>query len=129
MKRLILLPLFMLIGIAFSYSQDVKFNKGIVTIDGKDCLKYDGSEMSGFSYYNMAGEELLFVDYKRGGPKNVMYWMMTFVKDKVKMTNTSLMSRKDIIAKLVKTGALTNCDTNADKLSSFVLKYDERIDQ
>lgn len=128
MKQLLLLPFFMLISIAFAYSQDVKFNKGIVTIDGKDCLKYDGSEMSGFSYYNMAGEELFFVDYKRGGSRNAMYWIITFVKDKTKMTNTSLMSRKDIIAKLVKNGALTNCDTNAEKLSTFILKYEEKMD-
>ncbi len=128
MKQILTIAFF-IFSASMVYSQEVQFKKGMVTIDGKECLKYDGSEMSGISYYNLAGEELFFVDYKRGGPRNVMYWIITFMKDKIRMTNTSLMSRKDIVAKLVKNGAITNCDINSEKLSNFVLKFDEQIDK
>lgn len=117
----------MLLVATMTFAQDVNLKKGIVYVDDKECLKYEGKENPGYTFTNQAGDELFFIgfasDYKG------TYWRVTFLKQKTKMTyRVAFISKKAFIQRMVKDGLLNNCNLNEEKLENFIAKYNERIE-
>ncbi|HLP50065.1 MAG TPA: hypothetical protein VK154_04230 [Chitinophagales bacterium] len=129
MKTTLLSALFMLLT-APLFSQDIDYDKkkSVVLVDTKECLKYDGKEVPGVTYSTLTGEELFFIAFARDVLERT-YWRVTFLKSKREMTyRVNFASKKSFLAKAVKDGLLKDCTLNEDKLDSFIVKYDERIE-
>jgi hypothetical protein len=110
------------------FSQDIKFKKGVISIDGTPCLNHDRVNNT-ITFYDLKGEELMSLNYMQGGP-NGSYARIVFVKEKLKVTSSGLLYVKtDFIKHLVRSGAFSNCVINREKLDSFILKFDENLDR
>ncbi len=127
MKNTFLILLFILSGLCLS-SQDIKFKKGVISIDETPCLNHDRVNNT-ITFYDLKGEELMSLNYMNGGPTG-SYARIVFVKEKLKVTSsTSLYVKTDFIKHLVRSGAFSNCAINREKLESFILKFDENLDR
>lgn len=108
-------------------AQEVQTKKGIVYIDEKECLKYDGGDVPGVTYSTNSGEELFFIGYARdyaGGT----YWKVTFLKDKQTMNyRVNFVSKKAFLTKLAKEKLLKDCTLDQEKIATFIAKYNENI--
>ncbi len=112
-----------------TFGQDVNFKKGIVSIDGKDCLKYE-SDANNVSFQNLKGEDIIILKYLR--PDNTqesLYIKVIFVESHQEFTSKSyIFTKKVLIEKLLKSNTIVDCALNEEKLSTFILKYDEKVE-
>lgn len=112
----------------FSFSQDVNFKKGIVTIDGKECLKYD-SDANNVTYQNMNGDDIMILKYIRpDGTQSSLYAKVIFIDSNQELTTSYIFTKKLLVEKLLKSNALVNCELDEDKLKVFVMKFDEKVE-
>jgi hypothetical protein len=105
------------------YSQDIKIKKDVVYDAGKAILKVEGTETKGFTFYTMNGEELIYMVLNPYKGSNT--WKYTFIKDNKVMFPTNLYYRKTFVEALVKNGLLVDGVWNAEKLNTFILKYQQ----
>ena len=122
--------LFLLFLNSFSiFSQDVNFKKGIVYIDGKECMKYE-SDAVNVSFQNMNGEDIMILKYIRpDDTQDSLYIKVIFVESHQEFTSKSyIFSKKGLVEKLLKSNTLVDCALNEDKVATFVLKYDEKVE-
>lgn len=118
----------MLLLNSIANAQDVDLKKGVMYLDGKECLKYDGKEVPGYTFTNLAGEELFFIGFAKD--YSGTYWRLTFLKQKTKLSyRYAFASKKAVLAKMVKDGVLSNCTLNEEKIENFIAKYDEHLDK
>ena len=127
MKKTILLLVFLN---SFSiFSQDINFKKGIVYIDGKECMKYD-SDATTVSFQNMNGDDMMVLKFIRPDRSQAsLYTKVVFIESHQELTSQSyIFTKKTLVEKLLKSNALVDCTLNEDKVKTFVLKYDEKVD-
>lgn len=102
-------------------SQDVSIKKGIVYVNDVQVLKCEGSEVKGYTFFTMDGEEVLFMILNSWQGSN--YWKFTFVKENKVLFPSTLYTRKAIVEALVKNGILKEGKWNGEKLDVFISKY------
>jgi hypothetical protein len=102
-------------------SQDVSIKKGLVYVNDVQILNCEGSEVKGYTFYTMDGEEVLFMILNGWQGNN--YWKFTFVKENKVLFPSTLYTRKAIIEALVKNGILKEGKWNGEKLDVFISKY------
>lgn len=125
MKKIITL-LFLTVSV-LGFSQDINFKKGIVSIDGKECLKYDSSATN-VTYQNLNGDDIIILKYIR--VNGLLYNKVIFVESKQEFTSESyIFTKKLLIEKLLKTNTLVDCTLNEEKVRTFVLKFDEKVEE
>lgn len=124
----ILLALILLISLA-SFGQDINFKKGIISIDGKECLKYD-SDSNNVTYQNLKGEDIMILKFMRpDGTQESLYTKVIFIESHQEFTSKSyIFTKKVLIEKLLKSNTLVNCSLDEEKVRTFVLKYDEKVE-
>lgn len=109
-------------------AQDVDLKKGIVYVDGAECLKYDGENVPGITYSDFNGNELFYIGFARD--ENGTFWKVTFLAQQLKMSyRVNFSTKAAFIKKLVKESVLTNCAIDVAKLDNFILKFDENLDK
>ena len=127
MKKVLLL-LLLLISISV-FSQDVNFKKGIVYVDGKECMKFD-SDANNVTFQDMNGDDIMILKYLRpDGSQSSLYSKVIFIESHQELTSKSyIFSKKLLVEKLLKSNALQNCALNEEKVRTFVMKFDEKIE-
>lgn len=109
-------------------AQKIKIKKGVIYVDDEKCLTTDGDPVN-ISFYNLDGEEIVFMKYlddKRDGDN---YMRVTFLNQKKSFTSKSIIfTKKMLIRRLLNTKTIENCELNEDKVERFILKYDEDIE-
>lgn len=109
-------------------AQKIKIKKGVIYVDDQKCLTTDGDPVN-ISFYNLDGEEIVFMKYlddKRDGDN---YMRVTFLNQKKSFTSKSIIfTKKMLIRRLLNTKTIENCELNEDKVERFILKYDEDIE-
>ena len=105
-----------------SFGQDINFKKGIVYIDGKECLKYD-NDGTNITFQNLNGDDIVYIKYLRpDGTQQSLYTKVIFVEAKQELTSKSyIFTKKALIEKLLKSNVLVNCQIVQDKVENFVL--------
>ena len=74
-------------GFSFlGFSQDIDFKKGIISVDGKECMKYD-SDANTVTYQNLNGDDIMILKYMRP----VSYTHLDVYKRQVLMSLIALM--------------------------------------
>lgn len=127
MKKVLLL-LLLLISISV-FSQDVNFKKGIVYVDGRECMKFD-SDANNVTFQDMNGDDIMILKYLRpDGSQSSLYSKVIFIESHQELTSKSyIFSKKLLVEKLLKSNALQNCALNEEKVRTFVMKFDEKIE-
>ena len=127
MKKLLSIVLFLNAFILFG--QDINFKKGIVYVDGKECMKYD-SDATTVSFQNMNGDDIMVLKFIRPDRSQAsLYTKVVFIESHQELTSQSyIFTKKALVEKLLKSNALVDCTLNEDKVRTFVLKYDEKVD-
>ena len=119
----------LLLSSFIGFCQDINFKKGIVSVDGKECLKYE-SDSNNVSFQNLNGDDIIILKYLR--PDNTqesLYIKVIFVESHQEFTSKSyIFTKKILIEKLLKSNTLVDCALNEEKLSTFILKYDEKVE-
>ena len=113
----------LLLSSFIGFCQDINFKKGIVSVDGKECLKYE-SDSNNVSFQNLNGDDIIILKYLR--PDNTqesLYIKVIFVESHQEFTSKSyIFTKKILIEKLLKSNTLVDCALNEEKLSTFILK-------
>jgi len=111
------------------FSQDVNFKKGIVYVDGKECMKYD-SGATNVTFQNMNGDDIMILKFLRpDGTQSSLYVKVIFIESRQELTSKSyIFTKKLLVEKLLKSNALQDCALNEEKVGNFVLKFDEKIE-
>jgi len=113
-----------------AFCQDIDFKKGIISVDGKDCLKVNDSDANNVSFSDLEGNELFFLKFIRNSQYGPLYTRVTFLSQKLSMTSKSyVFTKKLLVKKLLADGTLMNCALVPAKVESFVLKYDENVEK
>jgi len=131
MKKIILLFI-LLMSIGLVQAQKIKFKKGIVYIDGKECLKYDSTDPNNVEISNLDDTQTIFLKFIRTGkgPNDGLYTKVTFVEQNKSLTSQSyIFTKKLLVKKLIKNGVLKNGEFNPAKIDKFIMRYDEKVDK
>ncbi len=121
------LTLAVLLIVSISLGQDINFKKGEVLIDDKPCLKYD-SDGNNISYSSLDGTDLFVLKFIRVNGQ--LYNKIIFMESQRELTTQSyIFTKKILIDKLLKVGALENCALNEEKVLTFIAKFDEKVEQ
>lgn len=125
-KSTVLLLLLSILG----FSQDIKLKKGIVYIDGQECLKYE-TEGNNVSFQNLDGDDIIAIQYLRpDGTQESLYNKVIFLEYQQELTSKDyIYTKKSLVERLLKSKVLENCTLNEEKLQSFILKYDEKVEE
>ena len=127
MKKIIVVLLLLIANIGFS--QDIKIKKDIVYVDGKECLKI-GGDANNVSFYDLEGNEIIFLKYIHNSKYGSLYNKITFLKQKKSFTSQSYIFTKNLLMKkLIGDKTLINCLLDEDKIENFITKYDENIEK
>lgn len=119
-----LLILFVLVSV-IGYGQNIRLKKGMVTVDDKEWLKYDGC--GGWdrvcSLMNLQGEELIYMTLEQVRHSEDKYWKVKFLGLNQTLEipiaiNSSLLKKFYTAAVIDDSGAL-----NPDKVNRMVEKY------
>jgi len=125
MKKLIFIAFLSLMAFTVN-AQKVKIKKGIVYVDGKECLKV-GGDANNVSFSTLDGEEIIFLKFIR--KYGDLYNKVVFLDQKISFTSTSyIFGKKLLIKKLLEDGTLKDCGLVADKVERFAMKFDEDVD-
>lgn len=125
MKKIILI--LVLISTSFIFSQEIDFKKGLITVDGKECMKYESSA-SNVTYQNLNGDDLIILKFIRVNGE--LYTKVIFVESRQEFTSQNyIFTKKTLIEKLIKSNTLVECSLNEEKVNTFVLKYDEKVEE
>jgi len=119
--------LFLVSSVAFG--QDIEIKKGVVLVDGKECLKVDDRDPNNISFMDLQGNEILFLKYIHNSPYGNLYTKITFPNQKRSFTAMSYgFTKKNLLKKLLTDGTLSNCALVPDRVENFVMKYDENVE-
>jgi len=115
---------------SFSFSQEVKLKKGIVYIDGIECMKYD-VDTNFTTFSNMNGEEIMYIQYVKPETAGIeIYTKVGFTATEEYFTTVSFLYwKKDLIVNLLKSNAIVDCKLVPEKLKHFILKNDEKVEE
>jgi hypothetical protein len=124
-----ILFIFLLSFSFLGFSQDIDFKKGIIYLDGKECMKYD-SDSNTVTYQNLNGDDIMILKYMRpDGSQSSLYTKVIFIESHREFTSQNfIFTKKSLIEKLIKSNVLVGCVLNDEKLENFILKYDEKVE-
>jgi len=126
----ILLTLLLSLFFCSTFSQDVDFKKGIVIIDGKECLKMSNEDAVSVSFTDMDGNDLIFLRFIHNSKFGKLYNKVTFIGQKVSFTSQSyIYTKKMLIKKLITNKVIEGCKINEENLEKFIMKYDENVEE
>lgn len=112
-----------------AYCQDIVFKKDIISVDGKECLKVNDRDPNNISFMDLAGNEIFFLKFIHNSKYGTLYTKTVFLNQKLTMTVMSYgFTKKLLVKKLLADGTLANCSLVPAKVETFVLKYDENIE-
>ncbi|WP_452232512.1 hypothetical protein [Lacinutrix sp. MEBiC02595] len=124
----ILTVLILMLSISMMQAQKIKIKKGVIYVDGTECLSTEGYPVK-TSFYDLDGEEIIFMKYletKRGES----YAKVTFLDEKLSLTSKSIIfTRKMLLRRLLASKVIENCKLNPDKIARFILKFDEQVEK
>jgi len=119
-----------LLGISFlGFGQEIDFKKGIISIDGKECMKYD-SDANTVTFQNLNGDDIMILKFMRpDGSQASLYTKVIFIESRQEFTSQNyIFTKKSLVEKLIKSKAIVDCVLNEEKVASFILKYDEKVE-
>ena len=119
-----------LLGISFlGFGQEIDFKKGIISIDGKECMKYD-SDANTVTFQNLNGDDIMILKFMRpDGSQASLYTKVIFIESRQEFTSQNyIFTKKSLIEKLIKSKAIVDCVLIEEKVASFILKYDEKVE-
>ena len=106
------------------------FKKGVVFVEGKECLKYDSTDPNNVSFSDLEGNEIFFLKFIHNSRYGSVYNKITFIDQKLTFTSQSyVFSKKLLIKKLLADKTLFECKLDAEKVEKFVMKYDENVER
>lgn len=112
----------------FSFAQEIKFKKGLIVIDDKECLKYEDDQIV-VTYKNLNDEDIVILKYLKDNNQE-LYCKVIFVDTKKELTRSSyIFTRKDLVSKLLKSGVIKECNLVENTIENFILKFDEKIEE
>lgn len=127
MKKILTLLLFLTASIMFG--QEIKIKKGIVTIDGKECLKIDDADPNNVSIFDMEGNEIIFLKYIHDSKYASLYNKIIFLDQKRSFTSRNyIYTQKLLVKRLIGEKLLSDCKLDESKLDKFILKFDENVE-
>lgn len=128
MKQFALLVGFALFAFVAT-AQDVKCKKGVVYVDGVECLNYEKSTNIMFTFSTLEGKEIILLKFPRHPLTEKIRSEITFMEARLVVNSESyVFNKKVLIEKLLKEGVLENCDVVEEKIDAFGLKYNEEVD-
>lgn len=131
MKFSIILALLMFISV--SDEPVVKLKKGIVYVDGTECLKYDRSDPNDIVISTLDDSQTMYVKYIHGSkyvPEGKSYIKIIFVESRKSMTTaTKGWWPKHIVENMIKMKVLENCRITESAIDKFIFRFDENVEQ
>ena len=128
MNKLILLLVFLGINLNV-FAQEVKIKKDVVYVDGVESLNV-GGDMNNVSFYDLEGNEIVFMRYIHDSKYGSLYTKTTFLDINKSFTNmTYIFTKKDLIKKLIENKVLVNGKIDPEKAERFITKYDEQVEK
>lgn len=125
-----LLVLLLSLFFASSFSQDIDFKKGIVLVDGKECIKMSKEDAVSISFTDMEGNDLIFLRFIHNSKFAKLYTKVTFIDQKLSFTSQSyIYTKKLLIKKLINNNVIQDCKINVANLEKFIMKYDENVEE
>ena len=125
-----LLVLLLSLFFASSFSQDIDFKKGIVLVDGKECIKMSKEDAVSVSFTDMEGNDLIFLRFIHNSKFAKLYTKVTFIDQKLSFTSQSyIYTKKLLIKKLINNNVIQDCKINVANLEKFIMKYDENVEE
>jgi len=131
MKKIALLFI-MLMSVGMTQAQKIKFKKGKVFIDGKECLLYDSSDPNNVEISDLDGNQTVLLKFIRTGvgQNGGLYTKIIFVEQKKSLTSKSFVfTKKLFVKKLLKSGVLRDCKFDTRKIDKFIMRYDEKVEE
>lgn len=129
MKKALFFLVF-LCSIAIVSAQEIEIKKGIISIDGKECLKMTNEDAVSVSFTDMSGNELFFLRFIHDSPYAKLYNKVVFPEQKLSFTSESyIYTKKLLVDKLVKAKVIEDCKINIANLEKFIMKYDENVER
>lgn len=132
MKLTLYLTLFFVLLTFAGIAQSIKIKKKVVYIDGKECLNVEGGGLTdnSFSLFDLDDNEIVFLQYIRDEISNdIKYAKIVFPEQKASLTNSVITTKKLLIKRLLSSRTLKDCKLNAEKVETFALKYDQKLDK
>lgn len=128
MNKLILLLVFLGLNLNV-FAQEVKIKKDVVYVDGVESLNV-GGDMNNVSFYDLEGNEIIFMRYIHDSKYGSLYTKTTFLDINKSFTNmTYIFTKKDLIKKLIENKVLVNGKIDPEKAERFITKYDEQVEK
>ena len=110
--------------------QKIQFKKGIVLIDGTECLTYDSNPTVVEFKTNDGSQTILLkfltivIDHTEE-----TYTKVIFVEQEKSLTSKSfIFTKKLLVEKLLSNKVLDDCTVNSGEIENFFLKFDEKIE-
>jgi len=111
------------------FAQEVKIKKDVVYVDGVESLNV-GGDMNNVSFYDLEGNEIVFMRYIHDSKYASLYTKTTFLDINKSFTNmTYIFTKKDLIKKLIENKVLVNGKIDPEKAERFITKYDEQVEK
>ena len=111
------------------FAQEVKIKKDVVYVDGVESLNV-GGDMNNVSFYDLEGNEIIFMRYIHDSKYGSLYTKTTFLDINKSFTNmTYIFTKKDLIKKLIENKVLVNGKIDPEKAERFITKYDEQVEK
>jgi len=117
-------------SIGIIQAQKIQFKKGIVLIDGKECLKYDNSDPNNVVISNLEGTQTIYLKFIRPevGHNCGLYTQIIFVEQNKSFTSSSyIFTKRLLIKKFLKNGIINDYKFDVSKIDKFIMRYDESI--
>lgn len=128
MKKIVCILCFVLVHLT-AFNQDIKIRDGVISIDGKECLKIDKTDPNNVSIYDWDGNEIIFLKFIHNSRYAGLYNKITFMDQKLSFTSKSyIFTIKLLLKKLLADNTLQDCKLNPEKVEKFVLKFDENVE-
>jgi len=120
--------LFLTLCMSMMQAQKIKIKKGVIYVDGENCLTTEGYPVN-TSFYDTDGEEIIFMKYLET-KKGETYAKVTFLDQKLSLTSKSIVfTRKMLLRRLLTNKVIENCKLNPEKVERFILKFDEQVEK
>lgn len=126
-KKLLSFLAFCLFAIGIANAQKIKIKKGIVYVDGIECLKVS-SDANSLAFSNLDGDDIIYVKYITS--HGITYSKVIFIEQELELSSSTLtFTKKFLVKKLIENNTLKNCMLDADRIEKFVMRYDEKVEQ
>ena len=113
------------------HAQKIKFKKGVVTVDGEECLKYSTS-LSNITISSLDESQTIYIKYIRTGvgESDGLFTKIIFVEQEKSFTSKSVIfTKKYLVKRLIQDNVIKECEFDKSKIDRFMMLYDEKIEE